>query len=72
MPFIRYKLEYHGNAGHTLGSIQHIPPISGIDICPSTYCLATQTVAPTFPGFQRFKQCVKYLASRPHKTILYP
>ena len=43
-----------------------------IDICCATYCLATQTVAPTIPGFQGIKSCVYYLDIHPHKPIFYP
>ena len=62
-------MEYHGEFEHTLGRIQHISLMSRIDICYSTCRLATQTVAPTLPGFQGIKGCVKYLASHPHKPI---
>ena len=65
-------MEYHGKFGHTLGRIQHIALMSIIDLCYTTHCLATQTVAPTLPDFQGIKCCVKYLASHPHKTIFYP
>ena len=34
--------------------------------------MATQTVAPTLPGFQDIKRCVQYLAIHPHKPIFYP
>ena len=34
--------------------------------------LGNQTVAPTLPGFQVIKRCVKYLFSHPHKRIMYP
>ena len=43
-----------------------------IDICYTACCLSTQTVAPTLPVFQGIKRCIKYLASHPHKPILYP
>ena len=46
--------------------------MSRIDICYETCHIDTQTVAPTLPGFQGTKQCVQYLASRPHKPIFYP
>ena len=49
------EMEYYGKFGHTLGSIQHIALMSRIDICYATYRLATQTVAPTLPGFQGIK-----------------
>ena len=66
------EMEYHGNFLHTLGRIQHISLMSIIGMCYSTYCLATQTVAPNLPGFQGIKRCVQYLASHPHKTIFNP
>ena len=66
------EIEYHGKFGHTLGRIQHIALMSRIDLCYVTYHLATQTVAPTLPGFQFIKHCVQYLASHPHKPIFYP
>ena len=65
------EMEYHGKFGHTLGRIQHIALMSRIDLFYSTSLLATQTVAPTLPGFQCIKQCVQYLASHPHKPIFY-
>ena len=65
-------MEYHRKFGHTLERIQHIALMSIIDICYTTCHLATQTVAPTLPGFQGIKRCVKYLASHPHKPISYP
>ena len=65
-------MEYHGKFGHTLGRIQHISLISRIDLCYSTCRLATQTVAPTLPGFQVIKRCVQYLAIHTHKPIFYP
>ena len=65
-------MEYHGKFGHTLGRIQHISLMSRIDLCYSACCLATQTVAPTLPGFQGIKRWVKYLACHQHKTIFYP
>ena len=65
-------MEYHEKFGHTLGSTQNIALMSRIDLCYATCFLATQTVAPTLPGFQGIKRCVQYLGSRPHKTIFYP
>ena len=44
-------MEYHGKFGHTLGRIQHIALMIIINIYYATYCLSTQTVAPTLPGF---------------------
>ena len=58
--------------GHTLRIIQHISPMSIIDLCYSTCRLAIQTVATTLPAFQGIKRCVQYMASHPHKTIFYP
>ena len=66
------EIEYHGNFVHTIGRIQHISHMSRIDIYYATFFLATQTVAPTLPGFQGIKICVKYLASHPYKPIFYP
>ena len=34
--------------------------------------METQTVAPTIPGFQGIKCCIKYLSSHPQKPIFYP
>ena len=66
------EIEYHGKFGHTPGRIQHISLTSIIDLCYATYCQATQTVAPTLPGFQGIKRCVQYLDSHPHKPLFYP
>ena len=49
------KMEYHGKFVHTLGRIQHIAPMSRIELFNATCHLATQTVAPTLPGFQGIK-----------------
>ena len=65
-------MEYHGKFGHNLGRIQHIDLMSRINLCYETCCLATQTVAPTLPGFQGIKRFVQYLDSCPHKPIFYP
>ena len=65
-------MEYHGKFGDTIGRIQHIALMSIIYLCCATCCLATQTVAPTLPGFQGIKLCVQYMASHPHKPIFYP
>ena len=65
----KVEMGYHGKFVHTLGRIKHIYIMSRIDIFYSTCCLATQTVAPTLPGFQCFKRCVQYLYSHPHKPI---
>ena len=46
--------------------------MSIIDVCYANCLLATQTVAPTVPGFQGINRCVQYLASHPHKPIFYP
>ena len=66
------EIEYHGKFGHTFVRIQHISLMSRIDIFNATCSLATQTLAPTLPGFQGIKRCVKYLAIHPHKTIFNP
>ena len=46
--------------------------MSRIDLCYATFRLATQTVAPTLPGFQVIKRCVQYMDIHPHKPIFYP
>ena len=46
--------------------------MSRINLCYETCRLATQTVAPTLPGFQGIKRCVQYLASHQNKPIFYP
>ena len=61
-----------GKFEHTIGRIQHIALMSRIDRCYATCNLATQTVAPTLPGFQGTKRYVQYLYSHPHKPIFYP
>ena len=65
------EMEYHGKIGLTLGRIKHIFLMSRIDISYTSRCIATQTVAPTLPGFQCIKHCIKCLASHPNKTIFY-
>ena len=65
-------MEYHGKFGHTIGQIQHIPLTSRIEICYTSCCMETQTVAPTLTGFLGIKICIWYLGSHPHKPILYP
>ena len=45
--------------------------MSIIKILYATCFLATQTVAPTIPGFKGIKLYVHYLASHPHKNIFY-
>ena len=40
-----------------------------IDIFNTACHLETQTVAPTLPGFQGLKMCIKYLSTHPHKII---
>ena len=45
--------------------------MSRIDIGYATCILSTQTVAPTLPDIQGIKFCVQYMASHPHKPILY-
>ena len=49
------EMEYHGKFGYTLGRMQHIFLLSIIDIFNANCHLATQTVAPTIPGFRGFK-----------------
>ena len=44
-------MEYYVKFGHNLGMIQHDDIMSKIYICYTTCHLATQTVAPTLPGF---------------------
>ena len=48
-------MDYNVKFVHTLGKIQHISLMGIIDICYKTYCLETQNVAPTLPGFQGIK-----------------
>ena len=45
------EMEYHGKFGHTLVRIKHIYLMSIIELYYATRNLATQTVAPTLPGF---------------------
>ena len=45
--------------------------MSRIDFFYEICRLATQTVAPTLPGFQGIKKCVQYLAIHPLKSIFY-
>ena len=71
-PLHKAEMEYHGKFGHNIGRIQHIAILSRIDTCYAICHLATQAVAPTLPGFQGIKCCVKYLDSHPHKPIFYP
>ena len=65
------EMEYHGKFGHTLGRILHISLMNRIGIFYTACHLATQTVLPKIPGFQGINRCVQYLASNPHKTIIY-
>ena len=46
--------------------------MSRIELCCAIFCLATQTVEPTLPGFQGTKRCVQYMDIHPHKPIFYP
>ena len=46
--------------------------MSRLKICYATCCIATQIVAPTLPGFQGIKRCIKYHASHPQKPIFHP
>ena len=46
--------------------------MSRIEKFKTAYCLAPQTVAPTLPGFQGIKRCIKYMDSHPHTPIFYP
>ena len=64
-------MEYHGKVGHTIGLIQNFYIMSRFYICYTASHLVIQTVAPTLPGVQYIKRFVQYLASHPHKTILY-
>ena len=64
-------MEYYGKFGHTLGQIQKIALMSIIESCHKACCLETQTVAYTIPGSQGIKNFIQYLASNPHKTIIY-
>ena len=65
-------MEYRRKFEHTLGRMQHIALMSRIYLCYRTCRLATQTVAPTFPGYQGIKRCVQYRTSKPHKPIFCP
>ena len=51
-------MEYHGKIVNTLGRIQHISIMSRLDICYTDFCLETQIVAPTLPGFQGIKRYI--------------
>ena len=42
-----------------------------IDLFNATCRLSTQTMAPTLPGSQGIKHCVRYMAIQPHKPIFY-
>ena len=66
------EMGYRGKFVNTLRRIQHISLMSRIYLCYATCHIATQTVAPTLPGFQVIKRCVQYRASHPHKPIFYP
>ena len=48
----KVEMEYHGKFGHVLGRVQYIDTMSRIDIFNATFCLSTQTMASTLPGFQ--------------------
>ena len=65
-------MEYHGKFGHNIGRIQRIDIMIIIDIYQENCHLATQTVAPTIPGYQGIKPCAQFLDSHPHKTIFHP
>ena len=58
--------------GHTLCQIQYILIMSRIDICHTLCSLGIQTVGPTLPVFEGIKKFIQYLATHPHKPILYP
>ena len=59
-------MKYHGKFGHNIGRIQHIAPMSRIEIWYMVCRLETQNVAPTIPGLQGIKCCIKYMASHTH------
>ena len=65
------EMEYHEKFGPTIVRIKKIALMVIIDICYTACHLETQTVAPTLPGFQGLKRCIKYLVSHPHKHIFY-
>ena len=65
-------MEYNKKFGHTLRRIKHIALLSSVGICYTNCHTITQTMAPTLPGFQGIKICVKYMASHLHKPIFYP
>ena len=64
-------MEHYGKFGHNIGRIQYISSMIRIELSCAKFRLDTQTVAPTLPGFQGIKHCVKYLASHSHKPIFY-
>ena len=70
--FIRQKWNIMESLDIIFGKIQHIAIMIIIGICYATYRLSNKTGAPTTPGFQGTKRCVQYMASHPHKPILYP
>ena len=72
MPLIRKKWNTIEILDTKLGGIQHIALMSIIDFFCEICRLDTQTLAPTIPGFQGIKCCVKYIGSLPHKPIFYP
>ena len=65
-------MEYHVNFVHAIGQIQHISPMSRIDICYTACCPSTQTLGPTLPVFHGINWRIQYLASQPNKPIFYP
>ena len=65
-------MEYRGKFGYTIGLIQHINIMSIIEICYTSCLLGTKTVELNLAGFQGLKRCIQYLASHPHKPIIYP
>ena len=65
--FHKAEMEYHGKFGNTIVQIQNIALMSIIDIYYTACSLETQTMAPTFTGFQGIKLCIKYMSSHPTK-----
>ena len=69
---LKAEMEYNGKFGHTIGQIQKIDLMSTMGIYYTAWHLATQTLAPTIPGFQGINLFIHYLASHPHKPLFYP
>ena len=66
------EMGYHGKFINTIGQIQHISIMRGMDICYTDCHLVIQTGVPTIPVFQCLNCCIQYLYIHPHKPIFYP